>query len=138
MNIQTLPIAFQQVTPVRLLTEAPRATEPWPAGYTMTVWGVGVGVTVLLALIVHTWLRMSPNRRALLVQTVVWRLSPGQLLLLRAASRASDTPASTLLISRGAFESAMAAWAGAGGSPTPRARRSLASLSARVFGRDPG
>ena len=134
MSFDALSPLLAQVTPVRLLTETPRASEPWPVGYTMTVWGVGIGVTVLIALAVSAWLRMSPNARALAVQTVVWRLSPHQLLVLRAASRASGTPASTLLVSRGAFERAAAAWAG-GVSPSPAARRSLAVLSARVYGR---
>jgi hypothetical protein len=127
--------AQASVVPVRLLTEQARVPEPWPVGYTMTVWGVGIGVTVLVALLISTWMRMSPNARALAVQAVVWRLSPRQLLVLRAASRASGTPASTLLISRGAFESAMAAWAGGEGSgPTPAARRSLGLLASRLFG----
>lgn len=138
MSAPSLPPALLQVTPVRLVTEPPGLSEPWPVGYTMTVWGVAIGVTVLLAVAVSVWLRMPPHARALTVQTLFWRLSPFQLLVLRAAARASGTPAATLLISRGAFESAMAAWAGSEGqTPTPRARRSLAALSARVFGRDP-
>lgn len=137
MSVSTVSPVLFQVTPVRLVSEPLLLSEPWPAGYTMTVWGVAIGVTVAFALLVSTWLRMSPHARALAVQTLVWRLSPFQLLVLRAASRASGTPAATLLISRGAFESAMAAWAGSdGGTPTPRARRSLAALSVRVFGQD--
>jgi hypothetical protein len=139
VNLTSLASLTMQVPPVRLITEpaaAPVVSQPWPVGYTMTVWGVAIGVTVLIALIVTTWLRLSPHARALTLQAVVWRLSPGQLLALRSVARVSGIPASVLLVSRGAFESAMTAWAVAEGGElvTPRKRGCLASLSTRVFG----
>jgi len=138
VSIHTFIPALQQVTPVRLVHKAATgASEPWPMGYTMTVWGVAIGLTVLCAVAVSAWMRMSSDARALVVQTVYWRLSPRQLLVLRAAAQASGTPASTLLVSRGAFESAMAAWAeraGDDGGITVATRRSLATLAGKVFG----
>ncbi|MDP1662956.1 MAG: hypothetical protein Q8L55_13655 [Phycisphaerales bacterium] len=139
MSASTLGPVLFQVTPVRLVTEPASMSEPWPVGYTMTVWGVAIGVTVLFALTVSAWLRMSPHARALAVQTLFWRLSPFQLLVLRAAARASGTPAATLLISRGAFESAVSAWAGRehGATLTPKSRQCLETLSGRLFGHPP-
>lgn len=144
MNLTSLASLTMQVSPVRLINEPAAALPPvvsqsWPVGYTMTVWGVGIGVTVLIALLVTTWLRFSPHARALTLQTLVWRLSPPQFLALRSVSRASGTPASVLLISRGAFESAMTAWATTddGTLVTPSRRNALASLSARLYGAQP-
>lgn len=136
MNINTTAPLSMQVNPVHLVTGPSQASEPWPVGYTMTVWGVAIGITLLIALLVTTWLRLSPHARALMLQTITWRLSPRQLLALRSVSNASGTPTSVLLISRGAFESAMTAWATTndGALVTPARRNALANLVTRIYG----
>lgn len=136
MSINVPALQDLPVTPVRIVTGPVTASEPWPVGYTMTVWGVAIGVTVVIALAITTWLRLAPQSRAIAIQTLVWRLSPAQLLALRSVAQVSGTPASVLLISRGAFQTAMAAWAQADGGTrvTPRRRTSLATVAARVFG----
>lgn len=141
MTMLSNHLMTMQIEAVRLVEAAPKPAEPWPVGYTMTVWGVGIGVLVVVSLAVSTWLRLSPFSRALIVQTLRWRLTPVQLLALRKASRVSGTPAAVLLISRSAFESAMAAWArveeGAQGGVTvmnASAQRAMGRVGGRVFG----
>ncbi|HZW07741.1 MAG TPA: hypothetical protein VFF65_11525, partial [Phycisphaerales bacterium] len=62
MSLHTVIPALQQVAPVKLVHKAAAAApEPWPVGYTMTVWGIAICATVLAALAVSLWLRMSPD-----------------------------------------------------------------------------
>lgn len=130
-----------QVDAVHLLSAPQPAAEHWPVGYTMTVWGVAIGAVVLISLIVTTWMRLSPSAKALTVQTLAWRLSPRQLWALRSVATASGTPAAAMLVSRGAFESAVAAWAegeSRGGRVGPASvQRPLALLFERVHGAGP-
>ena len=134
-GVQAEPV----VVPVRLLNTITQPagvpSKPWPVGYTMTVWGVAIGATVLAALAITTWLRMSAHARAFTIQSVTWRLTPRQVLALLSVSRKSGTPASVMLVSRGALDSAVSGCiSGESGSLTPSAQHSLAALSQRVFG----
>jgi len=134
VNDQAMPSTSETVGAVRLVTPA-SGPDPWPAGYTMTVWGVAVGVTVVVAIAVSGWVRMSGPARALVAQAVCWRLTPRQWLLLRSASRSSGIPAAAMLVSRGAFDRGVASLATAGGGDLPVAsRRSLGALAIRVHG----
>jgi len=101
----------------------------------MTVWGVAIGATVIVALVVSTWVRMSGPARGLATQAVWWRLTPRQLLLLRGAARHSGIPAAAMLVSRGAFDRGVAALATASGGDLPvSSRRALGALAVRVHG----
>ncbi|MFT3686181.1 MAG: hypothetical protein QM783_14875 [Phycisphaerales bacterium] len=124
---------LMQVEPVRLVS-ASHSSAPWPVGYTMTVWGVALGVVTLTAVIVATWMRLSPHARAALAQAAALRLSPLELLAVRSAARAGGLHTSSLLIARGAMETA--AGAAADSNASPATMRRLASVARRLYSAD--
>lgn len=127
---QLIILSAAQVSPVRLVSGPP--SEPWPVGYTMTVWGVAVGSVALLAAAVAGWMRLSAFSKALLLQSVAWRLPPSWLAALHRAAKASGTPAAVLLVSRGAFDAAVERLSAAGCSAS--VARRLIQLGERVHG----